>query len=85
VPTFPHVAKGVLGGLVGAHAPLYVWRVHAWLVGRVGRHVLPRERRVTSFREGVLQVNTAPREKQRREGGEFTREEGETERKEEPN
>lgn len=60
MPTFPHVAKGVLVGFIGAHAPLNVWCVHARLIGRVGRHVLPGESRVISFREGVLQVNAAP-------------------------
>lgn len=69
MPTFPHVNEGVLVGFVGAHAPLHVWRVHAWLIGGVGRHVLPRESRVTSVREGVLQVNAAPREKQGGGGG----------------
>lgn len=61
VPTFPHVTKGVLVGFICAHAPLHVWCVHARLIGRVWRHILPGESRVTSFRERVLQVNTAPR------------------------
>lgn len=66
--TFPHVTKGVLVGFISAHAPLHVRGVHARLIGRVGRHVLPRESRVTSFSKRVLQVNTAPTSKAKTRG-----------------
>lgn len=65
-PTFTHVTKGILVGFVRAHAPLHLWCTHARLISRVGRHVLPgKSCWIISFGEGVLQVNTAPTEKQR--------------------
>lgn len=65
MPTFPHVPKGILIGFVRAHASLHVRRIHAGLVGRVGCQVLARKSRVVSLRERILEVNTAPTEKQR--------------------
>lgn len=61
MPTFPHVTKGVFVWFVRAHSTLHVRRVHARLIVGVGRHVLPGKCRIASVREGVLQVNAAPR------------------------
>lgn len=59
--TFSHGTKGVLVGFVGTHTPLHLWGAHARRIGGVGSHVPPGECRITTFREGILQVNTAPR------------------------
>lgn len=67
--TFPHTTKRILVGLVGANASLHLWCVDSRLIGRVGSHVLPGESSwIITFREGVLQVNAASTEKQRRSG-----------------
>lgn len=58
-PTFSHVAKGVLVGFIGGHATWHVRCVHARLVARVGG--LPGKCGVAAIREGILQVDTAPR------------------------